>query len=1028
MKGKVIMSYSDKVQAAVNSAHDTAIANKILDMMQVLILKNDENTARRWIWELIQNAKDVSGNNGMVSIEIDFNEDKRYLSFKHDGKCFTTENIVYLISQVSSKERNQSPDNGVTGKFGTGFLTTHLLSRKVVVDAFLQDENEPLKKIHILLDRSGETKKEVIAAVNESFRQLKESKEIDITALEKTGGFNTCFLYELDDRGMEIAKNGLKSFYVSIPYVFAFVDKINSVRINDSLYIERGEKHTSENMEAQTIHIIENESKRKVCVFLYRKEKIDLALPIIVKDGQVFIDEYPENVPKLFCDFPLIGTEDFSFPVIINSSYFNPNDPRSGIYLTDIDDKVVNENKNLIVEALNAYEDLLDYVASHRWKYVYNIVHISRQTHKDWLSKEWFKNNIVEKCKEHIKISEIIDTESGERKAIFDIWDNQDIFILGDNEESTREQVWKLAKFIYLDRIVPFLEIHQWYTSLWPECRNLNVQKLINDVEEFECLETLESNLDGSISGVEWLNSLYELIESLQNIDYKTYMIYPNQLGQFCNINNLYIDDDIEDTYKQILSSLDNECRERLLNREIQLPGSMACEIYDYDLLFAEIMESMNNSIFPLQEAMAKLIVLYDAESKNDNEQIELLNLLNALFFGQIPNSCEVKQVSLDVMKKAREFWCDEMADVVSQCENVNILSNRLQLSDGKNVWVWLKEFIEYLGKYKYKNLFERKTKPILPNQNGEFITIDDIFLDSKEIDDIFKDILSETGDDIRSNLLPVEIYLELPDSRVKGLRDVVQGVTEYVKEKQGLSKNQEETVRNNFNKLFCWISDNPNKAQIYFKEIVENKHWLYNDEEIALNMKKAEKYDDLLAKYNIQDTKDLEMALKAYSQVNDKVQDEQMEISKEFLIQYGISSVEEFIKAKELSIFKENFVHVSESDQSKFDFVKDILKRSKEAIFEHLDSLPEYDVSAPIEVTSTIFIIKKYGKEIALITRPSDYGQVILYYGAEKDILDFEKEYELWVEDGASIPQQITFGKMLKLTGINRIPLREVK
>ena len=151
------MNYSDKVQATINSAHDTAIANKILDMMQDLLLKNDENTARRWIWELIQNAKDVSGNDGMVNIKIDFHEKDRYLSFKHDGKCFTTENIVYLISQVSSKERNQSPDNGITGKFGTGFLTTHLLSQKVIVDALLQDENEPLKEIHILLDRSGET-------------------------------------------------------------------------------------------------------------------------------------------------------------------------------------------------------------------------------------------------------------------------------------------------------------------------------------------------------------------------------------------------------------------------------------------------------------------------------------------------------------------------------------------------------------------------------------------------------------------------------------------------------------------------------------------------------------------------------------------------------------------------------------------------------------------------------------------------------------------------------------------------------
>ena len=115
-------------------------------------------------------------------------------------------------------------------------------------------------------------------------------------------------------------------------------------------------------------------------------------------------------------------------------------------------------------------------------------------------------------------------------------------------------------------------------------------------------------------------------------------------------------------------------------------------------------------------------------------------------------------------------------------------------------------------------------------------------------------------------------------------------------------------------------------------------------------------------------------------------------------------------------------------SAKREFEYVKNILERAKNTIFDYLATLEEYDVSEPVEVTNTIFIIKKYGKEMVLITRPSDYGQVILYYGAEKDTLDFEKDYELWVEDGIEKPQQITFGKMLKLTGINRIPLRKVR
>lgn len=171
-----------------------------------------------------------------------------------------------------------------------------------------------------------------------------------------------------------------------------------------------------------------------------------------------------------------------------------------------------------------------------------------------------------------------------------------------------------------------------------------------------------------------------------------------------------------------------------------------------------------------------------------------------------------------------------------------------------------------------------------------------------------------------------------------------------------------------------------------------------------------------------------MENALKLYSQEKNSISDEEVEISVELMIQYGISNVEDFFKAKELNVFKENFVHVSESDQCKFDYVQGILERSKQVIFRYLETLEEYDVSEPIEVTKTIFIIKKYEKEMILITRPSDSGQVILYYGAEKDTLDFEKDYELWVEDGKTVPQQITFGKMLKLTGINRIPLRKVR
>ena len=36
-------------------------------------------------------------------------------------------------------------------------------------------------------------------------------------------------------------------------------------------------------------------------------------------------------------------------------------------------------------------------------------------------------------------------------------------------------------------------------------------------------------------------------------------------------------------------------------------------------------------------------------------------------------------------------------------------------------------------------------------------------------------------------------------------------------------------------------------------------------------------------------------------------------------------------------------------------------------------------------------------------------------------------KDFELWVDNGRTNPEKLTFGRILKLTGVNRIPLRRI-
>ncbi|MGE6230914.1 sacsin N-terminal ATP-binding-like domain-containing protein [Paenibacillus chitinolyticus] len=196
-----------------------------------------------------------------------------------------------------------------------------------------------------------------------------------------------------------------------------------------------------------------------------------------------------------------------------------------------------------------------------------------------------------------------------------------------------------------------------------------------------------------------------------------------------------------------------------------------------------------------------------------------------------------------------------------------------------------------------------------------------------------------------------------------------------------------------------------------------------YDDE---TNNQDMEELNDILKKYGVSGIQELENIL---SRSNiESSSGETVEISMELLAQWGISTEEELNRALAKNVFGAEFIHDSKRSLKLFSYVQEILERSKKKIIEFLDKQPEYDVSDIIEISNTIFIIKKHNSEIYIIARPSDYGQIILYYDSELDVLDYEKDCELWVEDKKSDPQKITFGKILKLTGVNKIPLRSIR
>jgi len=173
-----------------------------------------------------------------VRIEADLSDPDAHVTFTHNGGAFSAENIRFLIEQVSSKSRPKGRTGRptTTGKFGTGFLTTHLFSPYVLVTGVAKQQGLLARKFELFLDRSGTELDEIIAAVEAAKKSIQELDQQPHYKGYVAGNFNTAFRYDLaDDTGKHVARAGLSDLDTCLPYTLAFVGEIESVEYPNHL-------------------------------------------------------------------------------------------------------------------------------------------------------------------------------------------------------------------------------------------------------------------------------------------------------------------------------------------------------------------------------------------------------------------------------------------------------------------------------------------------------------------------------------------------------------------------------------------------------------------------------------------------------------------------------------------------------------------------------------------------------------------------------------------------------------------------
>lgn len=122
---------------------------------------NASRASRRWIWELMQNAKDAPNRFGRVKVSIDLHPDT--LTFRHNGDPFDVDHLAGLIQQVSSKP-SDGRDPDTIGKWGTGFIATHLLADVIELAGVVKRPGDQRRRFRLTLDRSAVTNEELQAS------------------------------------------------------------------------------------------------------------------------------------------------------------------------------------------------------------------------------------------------------------------------------------------------------------------------------------------------------------------------------------------------------------------------------------------------------------------------------------------------------------------------------------------------------------------------------------------------------------------------------------------------------------------------------------------------------------------------------------------------------------------------------------------------------------------------------------------------------------------------------------------------
>jgi hypothetical protein len=527
----------------------------------------------RWPFELLQNVHDAGPRAGKERVNVSFKWDATTLLVEHDGTPFELQEVAALLSGGSSKEF-EGKDN--TGRFGTGFMVTHVLAFSIDIAIVITAEGQ-LELAKVCLDRRGDDKA-ILDNIKASQEAIKSAVPLDTIE-----NFPTAQLrYRVDTP--EAVAEGFGNLRQTLPYLFATCPKLGDVVVEDPDRHETWKAGPTvlkqqANPRVSVRQVSNGTPIEDVEVFSCKaSEQSHATLIAIVRGGDADprVQIPDEGFPRLFARFPVRDTGTLPMPLILDAPFDQPQE-RNQVSMIDSD-------KAMIKDGLTLLPEVVLYATQSNWQHAHRLAHINQIVTTAGTSHDanWWNEHFSHIARTLSELPIVKTAERGLAPAV--VGENSEVgfhadfvlprFSLKDSDGPTLDRLWSLV--IGADKVnSPEKDIASEWNGIAEAWQRLGVKISFLGLSELahrvrgdsETLDKLNIRGDPLL----WIARLIDLVGEWAKTHSAVHSkllerLLPDQTATLRLADAVSLDRGIDATLKDLVEKIGPRVKSRLLN------------------------------------------------------------------------------------------------------------------------------------------------------------------------------------------------------------------------------------------------------------------------------------------------------------------------------------------------------------------------------------------------------------------------------------------------------------------------------